>query len=263
MLTWHPQINSDLVKLGRDVCKVSAGACAAWGNIPYLCLLLFCWSRVDKKKKKSSPSDTAKVKTRIYREACTCSFSSHQSQSLISLRWPQGNRRPISAGHACLGVFGALCSYFKTRFSPRRIPPGVAGRGAVYLQVTSQLLKLSLTRLSRAQKGPAVGRSACPTHAAGHEPGSCARSGRTVSHSRIFRTVGIIFVATGSWEIFKHQQNSLANRKLLIDSNRPALKCGISWRGIIFHTIKLFKYRPFRFTACLAGLLRRWGYVCT
>lgn len=93
---------------------------------------------------------------------CTCSFSSHQSQSLISLRWPQGNRRPISAGHACLGVFGALCSYFKTRFSPRRIPPGVAGRGAVYLQVTSQLLKLSLTRLSRAQKGPAVGRSACP-----------------------------------------------------------------------------------------------------
>lgn len=40
--------------------------------------------------------------------------------------------------------------------------PGVAGRGAVYLQVTSQLLKLSLTRLSRAQRGPAVGLSGCP-----------------------------------------------------------------------------------------------------
>lgn len=40
--------------------------------------------------------------------------------------------------------------------------PGVASRGAVYLQVTSQLLKLSLTRLSRAQRGPAAGLSACP-----------------------------------------------------------------------------------------------------
>lgn len=185
------------------------------GEIFLICVYFYSAEvELTRKEKKNPPHQT-----RIYREACTCSFSSHQSQSLISLRWPRGNRRPISAGHACLGVFGALCSYFKTRFSPRRIPPGVAGRGAVYLQVTSQLLKLSLTRLSRAQKGPAVGRSACPTTlppgtgtgCRTHEPGSCARSGRAVGHSRTFRTVRVLFVATGSWEIFKHQQNSLAN----------------------------------------------------
>lgn len=154
------------------------------GEIFLICVYFYSAEVELTRKKKSSTSETAKVKTRIYREACTCSFSSHQSQSLISLRWPQGNRRPISAGHACLGVFGALCSYFKTRFSPRRIPPGVAGRGAVYLQVTSQLLKLSLTRLSRAQKGPAVGWSACPTTLPPNRGTGCRTRARVLREER-------------------------------------------------------------------------------
>lgn len=63
--------------------------------------------------------------------------------------------------------------------------PGVASRGAVYLQVTSQLLKLSLTRLSRAQRGPAVGLSACPVPHGASQQTTIPMLGAVISCNRL------------------------------------------------------------------------------
>lgn len=72
---------------------------------------------------------------------------------------------------------------------------------AVYLQVTSQLLKLSLTRLSGARREPAVGLSGCPTMLRSwlqdrrHGPGR--GSGSPVASERDLKMIKMLFVTAG------------------------------------------------------------------
>lgn len=138
------------------VCKVSAGAFAAGWNTASLSLLFPVSVRAvltfKKKLSKNKPNVQTSMHMAIQYRPVT---NSNQSQTVPE---KQTQLNPISVGmHVCVfqtGCYLGLCS---------RLIPLCSWQRAVYLQVSSQLLKLSLTRLSSAQREPAVGLSGCPT----------------------------------------------------------------------------------------------------
>lgn len=123
----------------------------------------------------------------------------------------------------CLRVSGTGCC-----LGPGSVPdifPGVASRGAVYLQVTSQLLKLSLTRLSKAQWGPAVGLSACPVPHGASQQTTMPMLGAVILCNRL-----LLKHKNSCHRIKKNKAKK--NRKLqnVNRCNFCPVDCGISWR---------------------------------